>query len=622
MSPEEYLQAKGFKVRIGSGELQTQCPFCGDTNKYGHLYVNRDHGAYFCHRCGAAGSFHQLQGEFGDKTDLDGYLSIGAVWKDMVALSRDSLLEEPDAWSYLRTTRGLTAETIDKYHLGWVPPNWMDSMLKKWTIKELMAAGLVIDRDGKHYPLFWNRVLIPYLYKDRVVTLRAKEIGGGLLQAKDTSIRLFGVDNIADTRDAYVCEGEFDAMFLDQAGYPACAVPGALSFQENWVAFFASHVRVILCLDADDAGRKGTAKIVDFLGDKARPVEWPVPEGQRSTDVTEFFLRDLHVKEAFDALVRTAFPPKSLTFIEVMGLVTEMASHDGLKLNIRDIDLNIEPGILPGQIVTLLAKTGTGKTAFLTQVANNLSGYSNYQGTDHGPAEPVLFLSLEQTSAEVGNRLLRAARIVNPWASDPEIAEWYSNFRINDSNRLSSQELREIAEDFEEQVGTPPKLILLDYLGYWARSFSKASRYEQVSEAIMELKALAKETGAAIIAPHQVSRIQKRGVELDMDMARDSGVVEESSDFMFGLYKPSEKSKDDFGEDSYRARADVRLEILKSRHGGVGRQSMLLWAPYSLSFVARGSEYEKRVAHEWTMYDIQAGYSDVLESHRNVYYSK
>jgi hypothetical protein len=40
------------------------------------------------------------------------------------------------------------------------------------------------------------------------------------------------------------------------------------------------------------------------------------------------------------------------------------------------------------------------------------------------------------------------------------------------------------------------------------------------------------------------------------------------------------------------------------------------WAPYSLALTDLGNEMGQRVAKEWTMYDQQMTYSDVLEVHR------
>jgi DNA primase len=235
VGPEQYLLAKGFKLRKAPGEHQTQCPFCNDKNKYGHLYVNREHGAYMCHRCGEKGSFYDLQVNLGDTPEpmTRDLAHRWDVWSHAVGLFQDAILNAPEVLRYLKQERGLSAETVGKYRLGWAPRDFMDQMLIKWTIADLKRAGLV-NEEG--YPLFWDRIMIPYYQRDHVVTLRGKQVGSNVIQAKDTSIQLFGADNLRGHAEVYVCEGEFDAMYLNQLGYAACAIPGALSYQEHWNA--------------------------------------------------------------------------------------------------------------------------------------------------------------------------------------------------------------------------------------------------------------------------------------------------------------------------------------------------------------------------------------------------
>lgn len=612
MTPEEYLRSKNFKVRNAPGEWQTQCPFCGDQNRYGHLYVNREHGAFYCHRCGEAGSFYALQTKLGDRPEpnIRAAADRWEVWGHFVDICQDALIAEDVALDYLRRVRGLKASTIGKYRLGWVPGNFMDLMLTRWTITDLKAAGLVTDNN---YPLFWDRVLIPYLQRDHVVAIRAKEIGGNILQAKDSSIQLFGVDNLRGHSEAFICEGEMDAMFLDQMGYPVVAIPGALSYQEHWNPWFEEAKRVYVALDADEAGRKGAARIEGYLGKRARILELPVPDKHDSTDISEYFLRDLHTKDDFEGLVRLARGQRLWTFADAILERDELLTAEGVKLGWHDLDYAIHPGLLPGQVVIVLAKTGAGKTAFLTQVVHNLSAWQSYDKRA-GPAIPTLMLSLEQIKGEIGNRLERIGLIHNPWASREEMGRWFCNFRLNDENRIPPGDLRVLVDEFIESVGQPPKLMIVDYLGYWARSFKGPSRYEQVSDAIMELKRMAKELQVTIIAPHQVSREGREGERITLEMARDSGVIEETGDFVFSLYRPALDAEDT--QVDFIRRSEVRMEILKSRHGNVGRVSVMHWAPYSLSLVGRGT-VDRRLQQEWLMYDAQAMYDDVLLIHKS-----
>lgn len=611
MLPEQYLSNKGFKLRFPPGEIQTQCVFCGDQNRAGHLYVNREHGAFLCQRCGMSGSFHTLQVLLGDKPE-QAYKHMARkmdVWATMVEICQDALLDQPDVISYLRRDRGLKAETIGKYRLGWAPRNLIDLLAKDYTIPEIKNAGLLTDED---YPIFWDRIMIPYYQRDVVVTMRGKQIGGGMLQAKDTSIHLFGVDNLRGHGEVVICEGELDAMFLDQMGYAACAVPGANNYQDLWNMWFEEAKRVYVALDADEAGFKGATRIQSLLGRKTRLVEFPVPDEEKSTDVSEYFLRDGHTKNDFATLIRTARGQRLYTVGEGLRERDELLKMEGIKFGWKDLDWALKPGLLPGQVVTVLAKTGIGKTAFLNQLSHNLSSWLNYPGDEGGPGIPTLMLSLEQTKAEMSNRLERIGRLYNPWVSPDQLDQWYSTLLICDENKIPGKDLPLLVEEFIDEVGTAPRVLLVDYLGYWARAFKAKSKYEQVSEAIMELKHYAKALGMAVVAPHQVSREGRFGTRIEMDFARDSGVVEETSDFVLSIYRNNVEI-DDETQDAF-SRARVNVEVLKSRHGNVGRQVIMLWAPYSLAFVPRGN-LESKVIKEWAMYDAQLTYEEVLDVH-------
>lgn len=612
MTPEEYLKSKSFKVKGAPGEWQTQCPFCGDTNKYGHLYVNREFGAFYCHRCGAKGSFHEFQEKLGDKPEPihRAVADKRAVWASLVRICQDALMEEEDARRYLRQERDLAAETIGKYRLGWVPKDVMGLMLAEgWKISDLQHAGLVTE---KNYPLFWERILIPYFVRDQVVAIRAKQPGGNVLQAKDTSIALFGVDNIRGHKEVYICEGEFDAMYLDQMGFPAVGIPGATNFQEHWGTWFEGASKVFVCLDADEAGQRGASRIESIIGKRARIVELPVPDDQKSTDITEYFTRDGNRKADFVELIERFRGRRIFTVGQALFERDALLEEDGLKLGIPDLDYSLHPGLLPGQVLCVLAKTGIGKTAFMSQVTHNMSAWQ-VEGRKGGPGVPTLVLSLEQTKSEYTNRLDRIGRLYDPYASREELGRWYCSLRICDENRVPPKDIPALLEEFVEDVGEPPKVMFVDYLGYWARAFPGKSRYEQVSDAIMEMKRIAKDNSMVIITAHQVSRTGKNGHRLELDDARDSGVIEETADFALGLYRPHLAEEDE--EAANASRREIYAEVLKSRHGNAGRRSVLTWAPYSLAMVPVG-DYSDRIAIEWEMYDLQSMYDDVLALHQ------
>lgn len=519
---------------------------------------------------------------------------------------QDTLLDYPHVLDYLIKERHLEAGTIGKYRLGYMDSSFYSQMKARgFSMADLREAGLYGETSNT--PLLLNRIIIPYFNRDSIVTLRGKKIKGNTLQARGVSLPMFGSDNVR-TRDddVYICEGETDTMYLDQLGYPVAGIPGADTFKEEWVTWFESARRVFIVLDADKAGRDGAEKIKEFIGVKARIVNLPVPDGRDTTDIQEYFTRDGHTLDDFETLIDEHRGRRLFTVTDALKERDALSKLEGIKLGWRDLDHWIHPGLLPGQVMVVLAKTGVGKTAWLTQVLHNLSEYYIFEGGSHvtkGPGLPILVLSLEQTKAEIVNRMERIAHFWDPWISLSQFSMAHRNVRVNDENKIPPSDIKVLVNEFTEEVETPPKVLILDYLGYWARTFKGGSRYEQVSDAIMELKAVAKEFGVSIIVPHQVSRGGKKGERLELDFARDSGVVEETADFALSLWAPHSRENDDPEKETASLdRADVRLEILKSRHGGRGKETRMLWAPASLALPPAGDPRFKRLVvkeYDW-----------------------
>lgn len=553
----------------------------------------------------------QLQKELGDSHQIDDSPTQQEVWRKYVDICQDALLDNDEAIHYLRSERQFTAASIAKYQLGYVPADIMDRMLEHFTFKEVKEAGLVTD---KNHPVFFDRILIPYKVRDRFVTLRAKRVGDNVLQLSGSSIQLYSPDNLRGQQSVYICEGEFDAIYLDQLGYSTCAIPGALSWQDKWASWFDEAREVFIVLDADEAGFKGAQKIKDSLGFKAKIVELPAPPSSKSTDVTEYFLRDGHTKAEFDLLVDSSRDRNLYTISESLSERDRLlAEKGGVATGIRQLDYAVQPGFLPGQVAVVLAKSGQGKTAFLGQLIHNMSSWTSLDKSVGGEGVPTLVVSLEQTKAEFAHRLDRIAKLFNPWADRDELARWHSLLRINDRNRVPPEFLERLLEEYVDDVGLRPKVVMIDYLGYWSRAFKGKSKYEQVTEAILELKAIAKEQEIVVVAPHQVNRLAKLGERFDMDVARDAGTIEETADFAFALYRTTKPDEADNDELHYRARGEVRLEFLKSRHGNVGKVVSFLWGPYSLSLTPAGSQWEDKVKKEWQLYDKQYSYDEAVE---------
>ena len=142
-------------------------------------------------------------------------------------------------------------------------------------------------------------------------------------------------------------------------------------------------------------------------------------------------------------------------------------------------------------------------------------------------------------------------------------------------------------EQYNFETGSPPDLVLIDYLGYYARSF-QGEEYSRTTAAIMGLKAIAKRNQLVFLVPHQANRSNDMGSEVRLDQGRGAGTVEETSDVSLMLWNPDQRKPDQEGlvtkSDQKR---ELILKMAKSRDGGVNTMCFLQTAPLSLAIVPK-----------------------------------
>jgi DNA primase len=85
-----------------------------------------------------------------------------------------------------------------------------------------------------------------------------------------------------------ICEGESDVLAATTHGIPAVGVPGAANFKPAWLRLFRDRP-VLLALDMDDAGERGTRQIACLFEQAGRPVPKRLRMGP-GQDLAEFLL--------------------------------------------------------------------------------------------------------------------------------------------------------------------------------------------------------------------------------------------------------------------------------------------------------------------------------------------
>lgn len=188
--------------------------------------------------------------------------------------------EAGKARSYI-DKRGLNAETVDYFLLGYSLPGWERTRTylveRGYTIEELVKAGLLVQREdgtGTH-DRFRDRLMIPIRdAQGRVIGFGArtldpegvpKYINSPQTALFDKSRTLFGLDlarqSIHREDRAVIVEGYMDVMQAHQAGFGNVVAQMGTALTEPQLRQLQRYTkRLILALDPDAAGIQATLR--------------------------------------------------------------------------------------------------------------------------------------------------------------------------------------------------------------------------------------------------------------------------------------------------------------------------------------------------------------------------
>jgi hypothetical protein len=629
---EKYLSSKGLTVKHSGSQLHTHCMFCNeDPGKRGRFYINNTHteyhGLWDCKVCGTKGNLRTLMRFYGDSMEEAPVDERSMRITNAAANFYHSLLSPQHRETLY--ARGLTDETINKFRLGFAPGQGVlfEHLKDKFNTDEIVATGYCgVDRkSGEIYDFFRNEFTIPYLAHGIAQQIRGRAADPAVESNKYRTppggpVRLFNVDAAWSAETLIITEGEFDAMILDQLGFSAVGVPGATGWKASFLGYIKTAKRIWVMYDPDPDGQKNAVKVADALGARAMNVELPVPEGVEAKRVDPSYLVSSMgwEKKNFDDLLASMSRRASLLITprEALDQWTGLQGKDGVKLGFENLDHAIAPGLLAGQIMIPLAKTNTGKTLILLNIFQRASMID--------PNLKILFLSLEQNSGDWFERARRIWNFYNiecePWKVHEETVNyWEPRLRLVEKSRPSEEEFNQALDDYEDEMGEPPGLVAVDYLGYWAQGFKAKDRYEKVTDAVMALKQLAGDRKVPIISPHQVNRGAEFGAELQIDQARDSGAVEETADFAIGMWSPDTMKGVGTKNSPVEASGELVLRIGKSRHGGKGKEFRLQFGQLTLVFVPyEEADNRDKLKRELKWAESPTNtWEDAIDVHRN-----
>lgn len=256
------------------------------------------------------------------------------------------------------------------------------------------------------------------------------------------------------------------------------------------------------------------------------------------------------------------------------GFIDELeAGRDPRALDTPWYDLNEVVELKPGQLVTVGATTGGGKSLFGMNLAAHVA-------LTRG--RPVLVASMEMGGSELMARLTSSEASValdkliqrklddSDWVKILKVGDRLQNaskFVLDDTANLTISRIRARMRWMAAQSMTPA-MVVADYLQLLTPEGVKAShnRAQEVAEISRGLKLLAMEFEVPVIALAQFNR-NHVGRQPVMSDFKDSSAIEQDSNVILLLHRPLAEDGTDTGD---RA-GEIDLIVAKNRNGANGR---------------------------------------------------
>ena len=253
------------------------------------------------------------------------------------------LKQDARAQAYL-SQRGLSPEIIEHYGLGYSPDGWqpLAQIFQPYPNTALVESGMVIEKDGKHYDRFRDRIMFPIRNpRGQVIGFGGRVLDKGepkYLNSPETPLfdkgrNLYGLHEgraaIKEAGRILVVEGYMDVVALAQfgLGYGVAAL-GTATTADHIKLLMRQTDSIYFCFDGDRAGRKAAW----------RALENALPQLKDDKSLHFLFLPEAHDPDSYirahgkaqfeDALLNQS-KPLSAYFWDGLSDGLDLNTHEG-----------------------------------------------------------------------------------------------------------------------------------------------------------------------------------------------------------------------------------------------------------------------------------------------------
>ena len=195
--------------------------------------------------------------------------------------------------------RKISKASITAYGLGFAPDGYtslLEHLLKKgYTKEDALLSGLCIEREGKIYDKFRNRIMFPIIdLRGNVIGFSGRIMGSGetasgfklpkYLNSAETAVFNKGKNlyslNIAKKTNPFsiiLVEGNIDVVSVYQAGIPNVVATLGTALTENQAKLLLKYCNeILICYDTDEPGQKAAIRaieVINSVGGRSRVIK-------------------------------------------------------------------------------------------------------------------------------------------------------------------------------------------------------------------------------------------------------------------------------------------------------------------------------------------------------------
>jgi twinkle protein len=443
-------------------------------------------------------------------------------------------------------------------------------------IQELKSRNISADT-ARHfgYKVGNGKHLAPYYKNGKLVALKTRDQNKNFsVVGEGSKLPLFGQSLQSKGKKLFVVEGELDALSLSQAlgnKWPVVSVPnGAKSAPDairRELEYIMNFETVVFMFDEDKPGQEAVAQCAELLEPgKAHVAHLPLKDASE-------MLKNNRVKElikaAWDAPV---YRPDGI--VAAKDLFHLVATEDKVSSVPYPYEFMNDKtkGLRKGELVTITAGSGIGKSAFVREIAHHLLTQGDKVG--------LLFLeeSIKRTiTGLVSIDINKPLHIDRSGVEVSQIRKSFDNLFSNGNcfvyDHFGSVTFEHVLAKLRYLAhGEQCNWIIIDHLSIMVSGLDVPDERKAIDLIMTKLRTFVEETGVGMLLVSHLRRPEgnkgfEDGAQVSLNSLRGSHSIGQLSDMVIGLERDQQSQSN-----------ETVVRVVKNRFtGATGKAGSLMY---------------------------------------------